>query len=379
MIRVKILDFIKKIIKLILIKKDFSILKQKSILIFDAEGSEIFLEYFKKNDLNILHVRKENINVLCLINTILSFNFDFRSYINTYIKLTKPKIILTFIDNTVIFHRIKKDNPEVITIFIQNGLRNFVPLSLTNEKNKVDYMFVINDNDGKRYSKYLEGKYISIGSFKLNFIIKKVLERKNNRNIFTFISQYRKGAFNNILYKAEKRILPMLLKYCLNNKIPLLILGISKNFTDNELEFKYYRKILGTNKGWKLKKRKNIFDNYFEMFNSKLVVSIDSFLGYEGVIFCKRLAIFSSRLKFENDKNRYHSPGCRVLKNKGEFWTTDTSFEEFKRIMKFALTSNNYLWNNIVNKYKHNIIDHDPENSKFINLMKKLNIPMKNG
>ena len=183
MIYLKFLTLIKKIKKFIDIKKDYSILSHKKIIIFDKTGSEIFYNYFYSNDLDILHVRDEVINIPCLIKSFLSFNFNFRGYINAYIQSVKPKIILTHIDNTIFFHRIKKDNPKVITLFIQNGLRDFIPLSLTNENNKVDYMFVFTKTDGKRYLNYLDGKYISIGSFKLNYISKKLQIRKKKKDI----------------------------------------------------------------------------------------------------------------------------------------------------------------------------------------------------
>lgn len=181
------------------------------------------------------------------------------------------------------------------------------------------------------------------------------------------------------IYETEKKILPMLLRYTLANNITLIIIGSEIGHIGQIKELKFYEKILGTQNGWQLKLRSDMFNNYYLMYNSDLIVSIDFTLGQEGLIIGKRSVFFSSRLKFINDKSRYCISGSRVLDPKGEFWTDETTHEEFKRIMNFSLRSSDSVWKGTVSKYQEYILDYDPQNLKFINLMKKLNIPLKNG
>ena len=40
-----------------------------------------------------------------------------------YAKIVKAKIVITFIDNSFSFYLLKNNNPNLKTIFVQNGLR----------------------------------------------------------------------------------------------------------------------------------------------------------------------------------------------------------------------------------------------------------------
>jgi surface carbohydrate biosynthesis protein len=386
MFKFKFLKLIKKINILINCRKDFSIPRHKPILMVDQNGTDILLKYFINDDFNIINTRGESINVWSLIRSFLSFNFTFRGYVNAYIKFTKPKIAITFIDNTILFHRIKRDNPEIITISIQNGNRERKPLSLANEKNVVDYMLVFNHKEGKRNLDYLKGKYLAIGSFKLIYISKKILAENNRKKKkeYVFISQFRSCYLDNIelagpdLYEPEIRILPMILSYSSAQKIPFVILSCSNNLNDYDREYIFYRDILGYDNGWILKRKLDTFSNYFSIKNSDLVISIDSTLGYEGVVMGKRSAIFGARFEFTTDKAWYCNLGGGELNKKGEFWTDETTKQEFERVMDFALNSKELIWKSTVNKYKEYIMNYDPGNSIFIDLLKKLNVSFKN-
>ena len=386
MISLNFFNLIKKINLLINCRKDFSIPSHKPILIVDKEGSDILLKYLKNDACNTLNTRFESINIWSLIRSFLSFNFNFRGYINAYIKFTKPKIAITFIDNTFLFHRIKRDNPGIVTIFIQNGNRDSKPLSPPNEKNIVDYMLVFDHIIGNRYLNYLKGKYLAIGSFKLNYISKKISAENNRKNKkgYAFISQFRNDYLENIelagpdLYEPEIRILPMILNHSLAKKTPLTILSCSNNLKDYDKEYTFYKDILGSDHGWALERQLNTFSNYFFVKNSDLVISIDSSLGYEGVAMGKRSAIFGSRFEFTTDKDWYCNQGGEELDKKGEFWTDETTKQEFDRVMDFALNSSELVWKNTVTKYKEHIMNYDPGNTIFIDLMKKLNVSIKN-
>jgi len=386
MINLKFLNLIKKIKQFINCRKDFLIPRHKPILVFDQNGADILLKYLKDEDCNTINTRGDSINIWSLIRSFLSFNFNFTGYVNAYIKFTKPKIAITFIDNSILFHRIKRDNPGIVTIFIQNGNRYNRTLSLPNEKNIVDYMLVFNHKIGKRYLDYLKGKYLAIGSFKLNYISKKILAENNRKKKkrYTFISEFRNDYIDNIklfgpdFYEPEIRILPMILNHLSVQKIPLAILSCSQNLKDYDREYAFYKDILGSDNGWALERQLDTFSNYFHIKNSDLAISISSTLGYEGVAMGKRSAIFGSRQEFITDKNLQCSLGGGELNNKGEFWTDETTKQEFDRVMNFALYSTELVWKSTINKYQEHIMNYDPGNLIFINLMKKLNVSLKN-
>ena len=163
--------------------------RQSDVLIFDACGQEILLEYLQPWNPEVLHVRNEFINVPVLLSSIFRDGKKSYAYIDCFIEKVRPKLVITFIDNNPDFYAISLRHPSVKTMFIQNGLRARI---LEGEKpagthGKVDYMMVFGSNIGNEYSKYIRGISVSMGSLKNNHHPK-----NNNKALGTiaFISQY---------------------------------------------------------------------------------------------------------------------------------------------------------------------------------------------
>ena len=130
--------------------------------------------YFNKSNYNILYRRGEEINFLVLFKCLIEFDFKFKNYILNYIKIAKPKLLITSIHNYVGFYKLSKLT-GVKTMFIQSGIVTkwgdlFGNKKIIDKRNKkifkVDYMLVFNSSYGREFSKFISGKYFVIGSFK---------------------------------------------------------------------------------------------------------------------------------------------------------------------------------------------------------------------
>ena len=108
-----------------------------------------------------------------------------------YAKIVKAKVVITFIDNSFSFYFLKNNNPNLKTIFVQNGLRAiagdiFLKLETKKykkEKYEVDLMLCFGQAIAKKYKKYIIGNSVVIGSFKNNMIKKlkfSLFSHKNN-------------------------------------------------------------------------------------------------------------------------------------------------------------------------------------------------------
>ena len=95
---------------------------QSDVLIFDACGQEILLEYLQPWNPEILHVRHESCNVPVLLISIFRRGKRVEAYIDCYIEKVRAKLVVTFIDNNQIFYTISQRHPSVRTMFIQNGM-----------------------------------------------------------------------------------------------------------------------------------------------------------------------------------------------------------------------------------------------------------------
>ena len=257
-----------------MIKFDFNKIKQKKFLVYDAMSLPGIKLLLKKNNYNIYYNRYEKINFWVLLKTIFSFNsINFReNYKINYIKSANPKVIMTFIDNNPSFYYLKKKFPKIITISIQNGNRTKDDFDkLKGYKNlESDYFFVFSNSVANKFKNYIKSNYIISGSIKCNFFKKKNFKKKEE---ILFISQHNKKTDISI---NEQIILNLLIKIKERYKINFRIL-LKKN-----LEEFFVKKFPFLNKDIFLK-NENVFSSYKHIQRYKLVVFIDSTLGYEAL------------------------------------------------------------------------------------------------
>ena len=186
--------YLKKIISILIkSKKNIFPPKKNNILIFDQEGSDNIINFFKKNINSnipeILSVRGECINLSILFICLLKFKIKKNFYIQEYIKNVNPLFVITFIDNNFIFYKIHQQFPNIKFIFIQNGWRSYYNdifeklenISNSKKIHKIDTMLVFGRSIGNLYSKYTTGEVKVIGSLKNNFNLK--TNNKKNKKI----------------------------------------------------------------------------------------------------------------------------------------------------------------------------------------------------
>ena len=183
------------------------------VLIYDQTGSEVVKKLFNKNcSIGVMPVRGESYNIRVLLNsfTMISlYKKDIRlPYITSYIKCSKPKLVITFIDNSPLFYRISSLIPSAKTALIQNGNRGGVANVFDNIKPNdvwlVDYMFLFGREIGKVYSKFIVGEVVPVGSIKNNMVPKpKSLKKLNFSKKVAFISQWRPDVLNGFFIDIE--------------------------------------------------------------------------------------------------------------------------------------------------------------------------------
>ena len=176
-----------KIFKLFKIKKYFFLPPKKtSLIIYDRTNSNIFFPYLKNIKFGICDTRLESINIFILVIAIVKYNFKFKFfyYFVEYLKYTKCKTIITFVDNNINFYKIKNHIKNICTISIQNGLRPTLFFNELEKENKlsVDYFFAFNNYFIDKFKKNIKGNFVNSGSFKSNEV--NISKYKNNDLIY---------------------------------------------------------------------------------------------------------------------------------------------------------------------------------------------------
>jgi surface carbohydrate biosynthesis protein len=302
-------------------------------------------------------------------------------------------VALTFIDNNILFYQIKSHIKGLTTVFVQNGLRIEAGCVLgflkkqTHVRNKyqVDHMFTFGNAIGQKYSKYIDGKVHAIGSFKNNLYQS---ETKKQLKTVLFLSQYKpppnpesipiiiqdnQPIFWEQFYSAEKFLLPLLQHYCLHNKLELQICGRGADQTKEERN--YFRTILG-NETIELLEQKNLYSSYEKIDVAGLVVFIDSTLGYEALASGKKAAVFTLRGKLLGSYDRSFGWPADLPDN-GPFWTNHADEREFQRVMDYITTVSDEDWEQTRQRYIPELMEYDPGNTRFLNLMREIGVPLK--
>ena len=371
-------------------KKKFRKPKQTFFLIVNGDQSDFIKKYINNSDLNIVYnrfsrgiERNAEINIFVLLNVIFNFKFSIIDYIKYYIKFSKPKVVMTLIDNDSSFYELG-NNSLYKTILIQNAFRStqldvfYKKEELKKRNFKCDYILVFNKHVGKLYNEFLKGKVFQIGSFRSNSIRKKNLKKKYD---ILYVSRYKGNedeAFfikeHNITWGdvrlGEEKIIEHLKNYIKTNRdINLFILGCV--ITNKRKEIKYWNEKLNDVKFTFLPQDKNR-NTYQIIDETKVLISIDSSLGYESIARGNKICVFSVRPdEYPANSSKFGWPSR--LSDKGFFWTNSVEYSEFKRVLEdtYAISEKDYFMNKTKNIIPDQMI-FDEDNKIFQKIIKEL-------
>jgi len=368
--------------------KEWQLPKKAEVLIYDACGAEFLMPYLKKHCVTTMSVNGEVINVPCLLRSMLKIEFWqgklHTAYTDAYIHVVSPKVIVTFIDNTPAFYTISNRFVDIKTIFVQNGIRGesvFVLEHLIRSKNfHVDYMCVFGAAIGKKYSNYLSGQYIQIGSLKNNAVSK--LNTVVSDTVL-FLSQWHDKPKDGtafyinydgtpisweLFFAAEVKALKCIDRWCFENKKHLKICGRGEDSAGPEIQF--FSSCLKDSL-WDYIPKIDNFSSYKLIDAAELVVFIDSTLGYESLARGKRTAALTCR------GSAILSAGANFgwpadLPNNGPFWSNDCDENEFQRVMNYLNSVSDEEWEQTRKHFASDLMVLDPGNTRFKSLIDNL-------
>ena len=192
-----------------------------------------------------MDTRYESVNLYVAFVTLLNTGYKnyVENYILNYVKLTNPRIVISFIDNNPIIYRLKKLYKEPSYLSFQNGMRddNFSKSFSKYIKEKkikltADHLFLFGENDRKRYSKFIRTKVHVYGNIINNFFYNPGKINQKRNSIIFLSSQTIKVQDKN--FDLEKEIFNYLIKYCKKNKKKLVF--NSKYSVNVENNFRKY-------------------------------------------------------------------------------------------------------------------------------------------
>ncbi len=366
-------------------KKEWRFPQKCEVLFYDASaGFDVFQPYLNGYNTYLYYNRGELLNLPCLFLSFFKFSFWLgrprEAYERTLIKLTYPKVVITYVDNNSAFYQIKEPLKQFKTIAVQNGWRyeeDFYIGKGGKEKYQVDYLLVFNRAVADKYKEHIIGKTMTIGSVKNNYFPKYYKESDKSDKIL-YISNFRKKTNSPIhgtnwenFYSVDKLVVNWLGEWCTTNKKKLFICGTRMN-KESIIEDLWYRSILSENEvSWEFLPKASLYNSYGEIENAEIVASIGSTLAYE--VFCrgKKTCFLNWRddlLGSSGTSFAWPLP----LPSSGLFWSNVAKKSEINRIMDYLLTVSNEEWKSVHKKYSSDIMEYDNDNKTLKQLLRKL-------
>jgi surface carbohydrate biosynthesis protein len=360
--------------------------RKSDVLIFDTVGHDILLEYLKPWHPEILHVRGEQICVRVLLKSLFRGGSKTDAYVDCFIEKVRPRLIVTFIDNSKHFYTISKRHPHVKTLFVQNGIRsyymdNFEFLDTLNSEVLstyfVDYLLVFGSTIGKHYGKYVKGNILPIGSVKNNYAPK---EKLPNIEVIAYVSQWRNtstvdingidSSWDIMSEKSNRLVIQCLANYAKKKNKRLIIVQKNQGRADFlRMEEMYLKEILGYLP--ECAKQDGPYSNYQVIDSAEVVVTIHSTLGFESIARGKKTAIFSILSSLLEVKGfNYGWPG--EFPDVGPFWTNKPDSDIFVKILDYLFEIDEKQWQKDLDTTNYSsIMDYDLGNTKFMSILEK--------
>lgn len=381
----KLPDFFKILSLIVKFKCKFYFLppNPKKYLIFDIVSEPFLKQYLKKNTYNTLSVRFEEINFYVLLKSLFvkeKVKLSLK-YILAYIRYVKPTHIITNIDNNLTIYKIKQFFQNIKIIVIQNGFRSFQ--NDFDMKNKLqsykkmnlrcDFFLILSKRFKNEYSSFIKSSYINAGSINSN-MIKISKTTKNSNNKVVFISQYtysEKRMSDFEFLKADIIALKNTIQFCKNKKDKCYI--FLKFGTKREI--KYFNSLIKDNfKNIVYIFKKSQKDKFRFLDQARLIVAVDSTLGYEMIARNKKVLLLSFRDQYLKKKEKifaHFGKNNNEVIPEGEFW-----INKFKNNNKQIIHKLNQIdqikpkkFINIYKKYKSSLFYKDKGNLKLKNLL----------
>ena len=358
---------------------------RRDVLLYFKTGADVIAPYFSPGEFQVLDLRESEVNITVAIRCLLTRDLSAQNYARQFIRMAKPKLILTFIDNFPTFYLLKKEFPEIQIWLIQNGIRSdrddlfdLLKTNYSKQFSQVDKMFVFGSAVGEKYLEYISGEVVVHGSFKNNLV---KLERAKKSSV-AYISTYRPNqkrsfivpesrpeapvTYEQIIDRREKAIV-WLAKYCSENELQLTIIGKHEN---PEQEESYYRTLL-KNCGFEFRARRVSTSSYTAIDQSEIVVFTSSTLGYESLARGKKTAALLLDAEIIGVESlKFGWPA--TLPDEGPFWTHQLSERRLREILDFLRNVEDHDWNQIRTLAIKNVINFDPGNSQFTTAVKSL-------
>ena len=369
---------------------------QADLLIIDRGTASPLDEMFAHHNPHVLDIRGESVNMWALLRAVPKIHLGAVAYLEAYIDFVKPKLILSRNgDSSPNLWRLKRRVVDYKVALIQNGWRPdlYGAINISNfeagnkVKPEIDVAFVFGLAQADDRLKNHANLVVGGGSTKLNGISGSGLSAAPIDIVF--ISQYRVGQWKDIpsFYDAEAFVCPSLTKFAKNHALQIHVAGAYQDSERSLEEEKWFSsKFDGAN--WLFHRMDNEASSYHLINAAKVVVTVDSTMGYEALALRRKVAFLSCRKVpyYDVTKTEWNElilklgietvdrsevrellngfGAAKVFAETGFFWSNIKSIDEFDRVLNNVYSASPQEWERISRPIADQLMVHDYGSTK---------------
>lgn len=359
-----------------------------------GKSSDLLLHYLDPNETQVINPWGNRLNIPALVYMTLTGRRSRFDYLISFLKLAQPKYLLTTSDNDLTFYRIKSILPNITTISIQNGIRaNYSSVpgqgfieSIERESGlSSDFAITFGAAISELLKTHIATNTFIAGSLRNNSfdvggvveetdLIMYVSQLPNHETTSTSTVAYYQGheITYSEFYNAEKIVCDQLAEYCSKNRLRFEICGKQSSTFSHEAEFF---------KPHKVSSRNSPLASYEQLVRARLIVTLDSTIGYEFLARGKRVIFVGGRFALNNNATVRNMQGVkfgfpRDEPSRGPFWTDNLSSVQISELLDQVRTISRDEWAMQISQYKDLFMKFDPNNQELVSFLSNLGIPI---
>ena len=372
--------------------------RQNAVVQVHQDGYDLLVRYVDPK--TILVVDPSRFNFWILVRCVFLRRLNMIGYIQTVIETVQPQVVITFIDNDPSFYTLKPLIPGPSFLAVQNGLRHnysyahkngLVDLLLDAKKKSIlaaDLICTFGNNSSKFFTTYVDSTTLVTGNLRNNDL---VISSPNNSDFdIVFMSQhapfdvstssevvYLNDSSISIqdFYKIESDVAKFLAQYCQDRSLKFAVSG--KRGPEDSFESIFYTKAIG-GLPYTFLPRLHRTSSYENAYRAKLVIVVDSTIGYELLSRGKKVAFFSARKIGSSQDHDQYRDTCfgfpSEYPDSGPFWTNQPDGNEYTRILDDLFACSEADWSLLHKQYTEDLMALRPGSPEFIGALKALGV-----
>ena len=389
-------------------RESLKFLKSTDVLIYDESSVRRLAPIINIDNALVFDTSLKKLNIWVLLSSLRYGKPNLQNYLFGYLKIVKPKFVLTLIDNSIPFYFINSKFPDITTIAIQNGRRDnfgrlphtgFIDLlSATHKlgKPQVKHYCMFGMAEINVFQKYISATFHSIGNIQNNSTINQTMSTSPlaAKPVVSFVSSHPNlssslelTALSDVVctyindepityydyFRIEQLVAHEFSTICLRLDYEFQIIGKRSQSTPQEKQF-FAQSLEGT--GFNYFPSENDDSSYIRLLSSDVVLAVDSTLAYEMFGRGKRCVFITARGEAIGDSTidfcKFASP--LEIPESGKFWTNSFDVAKFEGLLKFALNSSGDEWDEHSLNIRTQLMEFDSDNHKIKKLFAELGL-----